>query len=88
MAGGLPFSSPWLLHSVPLSRWWFLVVLAPLALSPLAPSATAQTTTGVPIQEVVFFKSGVHYVEHRGRVSGAATMTLRFPTEQMKDVLK
>lgn len=51
-------------------------------------SATAQSGVDVPIEQVVFFKSGVSYVEHRGQVSGDTTMTLRFRTEQMKDVLK
>ena len=51
-------------------------------------STTAQSGADVPIEQVVFFKSGVSYVEHRGQVSGDTTMTLRFRTEQMKDVLK
>jgi hypothetical protein len=50
-------------------------------------SATAQSGADAPIEQVVFFKSGVSYVEHRGQVSGDTTMTLRFRTEQMKDVL-
>jgi len=58
-----------------------LLVLLPL-------SAIAQTEPKVPIEKVVFFKSGVSYVEHRGTVEGSATMTLRFRDEQMKDVLK
>jgi hypothetical protein len=41
-----------------------------------------------PIEKVVFFKSGVSYVEHRGAVQGTKTMTLRFSREQMGDVLK
>lgn len=58
-----------------------LLVLLPL-------SVEAQPEPTVPIEEVVFFKSGVSYVEHRGQVQGSATMTLRFRSEQMKDVLK
>lgn len=58
-----------------------LLVLLPL-------SAAAQSEPTVPIEQVVFFKSGVSYVEHRGRVQGTTTMTLRFQEEQMKDVLK
>ncbi len=62
-----------------------LLVLAVL-LFPL--STGAQPATDVPIRKVVFFKSGVSYVEHRGEVQDTATMTLRFRSEQMKDVLK
>jgi hypothetical protein len=51
-------------------------------------SAAAQSDPAVPIEEVVFFKSGVSYVEHRGQVQGAATMTLHFRDKQMQDVLK
>ena len=58
-----------------------LLVLLPL-------NAAAQTEPTVSIEDVVFFKSGVSYVEHRGRVQGTTTMTLRFQDEQMKDVLK
>jgi hypothetical protein len=48
----------------------------------------AQPTSPVPIESVVFFKSGVSYVEHRGTVQDTETMTLRFSREQMEDVLK
>jgi len=58
-----------------------LLVLLPM-------SAAAQSEPTVPIEKVVFFKSGVSYVEHRGEVQGSTTMTLRFQDEQMKDVLK
>ena len=57
-----------------------------LLLCPL--STAAQSDPTVPIEKVVFFKSGVSYVEHRGEVQGTTTMTLRFRDEQMKDVLK
>ena len=50
--------------------------------------ARAQTDTSVPVEKVVFFKSGVSYVEHRGRVQGTTTVTLRFEEDQMKDLLK
>ncbi len=58
-----------------------LFVLLPL-------SAAAQSEPTIPIEKVVFFKSGVSYVEHRGQVQGTETMMLRFSDEQMKDVLK
>jgi hypothetical protein len=63
-------------------------ILSGLLLALLPLSAAAQPEPTVPIEKVVFFKSGVSYVEHRGRVQGTQTMTLRFQQEQMKDVLK
>jgi hypothetical protein len=50
--------------------------------------ADAQSDSTVPIEKVVFFKSGVSYVEHRGTVQDTETTTLRFSREQMADVLK
>jgi hypothetical protein len=67
--------------SAPRLRAGLLLLLLPL-------SAAAQSDPTVPIEKVVFFKSGVSYVEHRGTVQGTTTMTLRFRDEQMKDVLK
>ena len=61
------------------------IVLGALVVSS---TAWAQAPSDVPIRRVVFFKSGVSYVEHGGRVQGDAEMTLRFQQEQMKDVLK
>ncbi len=63
-------------------------LLAGLLLLLLPLGAAAQSDPTVPIEKVVFFKSGVSYVEHRGTVQGTTTMTLRFRDEQMKDVLK
>ncbi|MCS3859103.1 hypothetical protein [Salinibacter ruber] len=67
--------------SAPRLRAGLLLLLLPL-------SAAAQSDPTVPIEKVVFFKSGVSYVEHRGTVQGTTAMTLRFRDEQMKDVLK
>ncbi|MCS4051913.1 hypothetical protein [Salinibacter ruber] len=67
--------------SAPRLRAGLFLLLLPL-------SAAAQSDPTVPIEKVVFFKSGVSYVEHRGTVQGTTTMTLRFRDEQMKDVLK
>jgi hypothetical protein len=70
-------------------------LLVPLTLLCLAAphSAPAQTATDAPsadlaLTDVIFFKSGVSYIEHRGRVSGSVSTTLNFQTDQMKDVLK
>jgi hypothetical protein len=72
-----------LIRSMPAKRlfWGVLLLLVPVG-------AAAQPEPSVPIEKVVFFKSGVSYVEHRGEVQGTTTMMLRFRDEQMKDVLK
>ena len=54
----------------------------------LLPLCAAAQSDPAPIEKVVFFKSGVSYVEHRGTVQDTETMTLRFSREQMEDVLK
>lgn len=64
------------------------VVLGALFAAPPAWGQAPSSGSDVPIQRVVFFKSGVSYVEHQGRVQGRSEMTLRFQQEQMKDVLK
>lgn len=77
---------------LPTFRWprfpSFLPFLLAVSIVCITTSARAQTSATVLIQKVVFFKSGVSYVEHRGDVHGTATTTLRFHNEQMKDVLK
>jgi len=44
--------------------------------------------TDLPIKRVVLFSSGVGYFEHQGKVKGDATVELRFPVEQVNDLLK
>lgn len=53
-----------------------------------APSAASQPSSDVPLDKVILFSSGVGYFEHNGTVRGDASMTLRFETEQVQDVLK
>lgn len=48
----------------------------------------ADKPTDLPIKRVVLFSSGVGYFEHQGKVQGDATVELRFPVEQINDLLK
>lgn len=43
---------------------------------------------GVPVTSVSLFSSGVGYFEHRGQVSGEASIRLPFSTSEIDDVLK
>lgn len=42
----------------------------------------------MPIREIVLYRSGVGFFERRGEVSGDATVSLRFNTEDVNDILK
>jgi len=42
----------------------------------------------MPIRQIVLYRSGVGFFERRGEVSGDATVSLRFNTEDVNDILK
>lgn len=42
----------------------------------------------LPLEKVVLFSSGVGYFEHRGYVSGDASLEVAFGTDEMADILK
>lgn len=65
-----------------------LVSVLILPLLVLMTSPVDAQSTDVPIQQVVLFTSGVSYVEHAGTVAGSRTTTLRFQSDEIKDVLK
>ncbi|HET7838580.1 MAG TPA: hypothetical protein VFL04_02385, partial [Rectinemataceae bacterium] len=60
-----------------------------LTLSWLVAALSAQTTgPELPVARVVLFSSGVGYFEHRGQVSGDASVALRFSSDEVNDALK
>jgi len=44
--------------------------------------------THLPISSITLYRSGVGYFERLGRVEGSASVSLRFATEQVNDILK
>lgn len=42
----------------------------------------------MPIRQIVLYRSGVGFFERRGEVTGDATVSLRFNTEDVNDILK
>jgi hypothetical protein len=61
-----------------------VVCLAALAVG----RAAAQQTQDLPVARVALFSSGVGYFEHRGTISGGATLALPFRTAEVDDALK
>lgn len=55
---------------------------AGLSLSALAPAAD------LPVSSVTLYRSGVAALEHRGSIADDGSVSLRFTTEQLNDVLK
>ncbi|MGI9178547.1 MAG: hypothetical protein ACR2IT_11915 [Pirellulales bacterium] len=63
----------------------FLVALAITAMSAIsAPAAEAP----LPLETVMLFTSGVGYFQHKGQVSGDATVEMQFAAEDVNDLLK
>jgi len=60
------------------------LIAALLAVAPL----TAQEKSDLPIQRVVMFNSGVSFFEHGGKISGDATVDLKFDVADVNDLLK
>lgn len=63
------------------------VVVTPKPM-PAAVAENPAVLAEIPLKRVVLFASGVGFFEHRGSVDGNASMTLRFKTEQINDILK
>ena len=63
---------------------WALVVATIL----IAPVSAAEPVADLPLKKVVLFNSGVGFYEHRGEVTGDATIDLRFKVDDVNDLLK
>ena len=63
---------------------WALVV----AMILIAPAIAAEPVADLPLKKVVLFNSGVGYYEHRGEVTGDASVDLRFKVDDVNDLLK
>ena len=68
---------------------FFALTLLAIAGSSGQQSAQAPATSlELPVTRVVLFSSGVGYFEHRGTVSGDATVSLPFRSDEVNDALK
>jgi hypothetical protein len=57
--------------------------------TPATPAASAaQTAVPMPVRRVVLYKTGVGYFEHLGTVRNSQSITIRFTSGQLDDVLK
>lgn len=50
--------------------------------------AQADDADTLPVRRITLYRSGVGYFEHAGKVTGDATIRLRFETEDINDILK
>jgi hypothetical protein len=58
--------------------------------APAAPQRTAtepQAAAALPVRRVILYKTGVGYFEHLGNVQNRQTVTVRFTSAQLNDVL-
>jgi hypothetical protein len=63
------------------------VALAPLAHGNLR-AADDKDSSSLPLKRIVLFNSGVGFFEHRGEVTGDATVDLKFKVDDVNDLLK
>lgn len=62
----------------------FLLASAPL----LAPVLAQEAADRPPVKRVVVYDTGVAFIEHEGKVSGAKELTLDLPDRDVNDLLK
>jgi hypothetical protein len=63
-------------------------VLFCLPATAVSAQPAAQEAAKVPIKRIVMFSSGVGYYQHEGQVTGNAAVDLKFPVEDVNDLLK
>jgi hypothetical protein len=56
--------------------------------SSLGQEAAGDAAAKLPVKRVVLFSSGVGYFQHQGQVTGNASVDLKFPVEDINDLLK
>lgn len=54
----------------------------------LGQEAAGDAAAKLPVKRVVLFSSGVGYFQHQGQVTGNASVDLKFPVEDVNDLLK
>jgi hypothetical protein len=64
----------------------WLILLSLWTCPSMAEDASGTTVTP-PVTKVALYKHGMGYIEREGKVKGAATLSLAFRADQMKDVL-
>jgi len=52
-----------------------------------SPPASQPAPVALPVRRVVLYKTGVGYFEHQGQVRGSQSITIRFTSRQLNDVL-
>ncbi len=71
---------------------WLTLAATLLFVGAVARPADAQAekpeAAKVPVKKVVLFSSGVGYFQHEGSVTGNASVDLKFPVEDVNDLLK
>ena len=64
----------------------FLVVA--LLCAPCSASAQQRPAAELPVSRIVLFNSGVGYFQREGQVNGNARIDLKFPSDDINDLLK
>src|SRR5436305_14546565 len=54
----------------------------------VAAAAPSETSTQLPIGQVVLFSSGVGYFQREGQIDGDARVDLSFPVQDINDLIK
>jgi hypothetical protein len=65
-----------------------LTLVGLLIVCAVAATEAQRAASGLPIQRVILYKSGVGYFEHVGSVTGSSDVVIPFTSSQLNDVLK
>jgi len=65
-----------------------LLIIGLTATTAAATLAQDAATTGLPLQDVVLFSSGVGYFQRQGKITGNGTVDLAFRADKINDILK
>ncbi|MDB5325935.1 MAG: hypothetical protein JWM57_1504 [Phycisphaerales bacterium] len=77
-----------MLKTRPLNRPMLRSLALALAVGNLPARAATTQPSDLPVKAVTLYTSGVGFFRHDGSVSGDGTVTLKFKTQQINDVLK
>jgi hypothetical protein len=65
-----------------------ILIILPVLLTLFPTGTIAQGPVPLPVRQVVLYKNGVGYFEHRGAIKGSQTVEIVLPSAQLNDVLK
>ncbi len=75
-------------HTAPTALALIAGTLLTLAAAPLALAAEALGESDLPLKRITLYRSGVGSFEREASIDGDRTVSLRFETSQVNDILK